>query len=162
MASSSRALQGQECRSQYLGKKTNPVYRHLAPVWPYPRQEGQLDICLEQIRRSQTSCLGTQAEALATQDSQFLIIPLLLRKSIQVSLCLAFPGLHSQFPLEGVLALHALIWCPDTLPLSPVLSVTGCCFKAGCSRHSQAPGPESIPWLAHPQGSSSYLYPLPK
>ena len=37
------------------------------------------------------------------------------------------------------------------------------CFKAMDAQDTaRLPGPESIPWLAHPQGRFSYLYPLPK
>ena len=96
-----------------------------------------------------------------------LIIPLLLKSLFkQVSVWLS--GFASQFPLEGVLVLNSLIWCSDTLPTlsSPLClhhSVTGWCFKAMDAQDTaRFPGPESIPWLAHPQGSSSYLYPPPK
>ena len=43
---------GQECRFTILGEENQPCLQALSPCLALSRQEGQLDICLEQIRRS--------------------------------------------------------------------------------------------------------------
>lgn len=53
------------------GEENQPCLQALSPCLALSTQEGQLEICLEQIRRPWTHCLETQAEALASQDSQF-------------------------------------------------------------------------------------------
>ena len=138
------SAKGQECGSQYTAKKTNPVYRHLAPVWPYQHRKDNWRFVWNKSDSHGPIVWRPKLKPWHPRTLSFNN-PLAVDKSIQASFCLAFRVciLSSHWKESraelSYLGLRYHSHSFRSSPLSPPPSHWLVLQSNGCSGHSQAP-----------------------